>query len=296
MTDVQIFWDPKGLELDYVGDSKYSRHTDGDTLSITTNIRMLSIDTPEIHYEGKPSNHDGKLKQLADWIYEARFPLSTRLSEHLHERLATGTAGTLQEQQGEKAKAELGRLVEEKLKKPGGKKRSVRLMAADEHFDKYNRLLAYVSPKYTPKERWAMSYREQVSFNFYMVESGWAAFFPVYPALPRHLDLVMFWEAAKAAYEGKKGAWADDLAIPGYEYRMCLRLYKEADKVVAGEKLRESNVYGCAHYFCADVTTREIFYPANYYKVLPYNRLFIRPEDVVDAVGKLNLQPAAPEW
>ncbi|UCH79089.1 MAG: thermonuclease family protein [Candidatus Coatesbacteria bacterium] len=291
MSKVQIFWDPKGLELDSIGTSRYWNHTDGDTTSVITNIRMLSIDTPELHYEGHPHNHDGKLKQLADWIYEGHLPLSVGLSEHLHARLATGTAGTLQEQQGEEAKAEFERLVRTKLTKPNGDRRPIRLVAAEQHFDQYNRLLAYVFPRYTKKESWTMSPRELASLNFYMVESGWAALFPVYPSLPRHLDLVMFQEAAKEAYEIRRGAWAERLAMPGYEYRMCLRLHKVAKKVVAGEKVREGDVYGCAHRFCVDVTTKEIFYPVSYYKVEPYNRLFVWPEHVVDAVGKLNLLP-----
>ena len=76
---------------------------------------------------------------------------------------------------------------------------------------------------------------------------------------------------------------------------MCLRLYKVAKDVVAGKKVGEGDVYGCAHRFCVDVTTKEIFYPVNYYKVPPSDRLFVWPEDVVDAVGKLNLAPSAPE-
>jgi len=39
------------------------------------------------------------------------------------------------------------------------------------------------------------------------------------------------------------------------------------------------------------MTTREIFEPQDYYKVLPYNRIFIWPEDVTEAVGKMNLVP-----
>ncbi len=45
--------------------------------------------------------------------------------------------------------------------------------------------------------------------------------------------------------------------------------------------------------FCLDMTTREIFYPQDYFKVQPYNRIFIWAEDVTDAVGKLNLVPGA---
>lgn len=40
------------------------------------------------------------------------------------------------------------------------------------------------------------------------------------------------------------------------------------------------------------MTTREIFDPQNYHKVAPYNRIFIWPKDVAEAVGRMNLLPA----
>jgi hypothetical protein len=43
--------------------------------------------------------------------------------------------------------------------------------------------------------------------------------------------------------------------------------------------------------FCADMTTKAIFYPEEYYRVPPYNRIFIWSQDVNDAVGKLGLVP-----
>ena len=50
MGDVKIFWDPAGFELDTLGKNKLIRITDGDTTYIFLSIRMLSIDTPEVHY------------------------------------------------------------------------------------------------------------------------------------------------------------------------------------------------------------------------------------------------------
>lgn len=42
---------------------------------------MLSIDTPEIHYPGnsKSSKQDDNLKDLADWIYQGKAPISDEL-------------------------------------------------------------------------------------------------------------------------------------------------------------------------------------------------------------------------
>ena len=62
MSKLKIFWDPKGFELDTLGKKKYLKATDGDTPYVSTPIRMLSIDTPEVHYPGnqKPSKQDEK--------------------------------------------------------------------------------------------------------------------------------------------------------------------------------------------------------------------------------------------
>jgi len=45
------------------------------------------------------------------------------------------------------------------------------------------------------------------------------------------------------------------------------------------------------HRYCVDMTSREIFAPAEYYRVAPCDRLFLWPEDVPEAVARLNLEP-----
>jgi len=294
MSQVKIFWDPSGFELDALGTKKYLRATDGDTPYVSMSIRMLSIDTPEVHYPGfqKPSKHDAKLAQLADWLQAGRAPVSSGLAEYLHPKLATGTAGTLQEGQGESATVKFKELLDEKLTRPSGRKRSVFLQAADRPFDHYGRLLAYMAPSYSAKERASMSRKDRATFNLLMIESGWAASFPIYPSIPRYADLVMLQEAAKDAYDHKKGAWADPVMLTGYEFRMCVRLYEVTKKLVDGQELSSKERYGWVTRFCADMTTRQIFYPSSYYKVAPYNRIFIWPEDVAEAVGRMNLLPA----
>jgi hypothetical protein len=72
---------------------------------------------------------------------------------------------------------------------------------------------------------------------------------------------------------------------------MCVRLYEVTKKVVAGKRLSSSELYGWVSRFCVDMTTREVFFPQNYYKVAPYNRIFIWAEDAVEATGKMNLLP-----
>ena len=77
MSKVKLFWDPMGFELNSLGTTKLERITDGDTPYISMAIRMLSIDTPEVHYPGTedPSKHDAKLKELAGWIQAGKAPI-----------------------------------------------------------------------------------------------------------------------------------------------------------------------------------------------------------------------------
>jgi hypothetical protein len=41
------------------------------------------------------------------------------------------------------------------------------------------------------------------------------------------------------------------------------------------------------------MTTREIHYPQAYFKVKPYDRIFLWSKDVTEAVGRLNLLPVS---
>lgn len=294
MSAVKVFWDPAGVSVDSLGKKKYDRITDGDTPYITLSIRMLSIDTPEVHYPGntKPSKHDSKLKDLAKWIQQGEAPIHKGLGKYIQPKIATGKAGTLQLKQGERATKEFEDLLEKKLKRPGKKsKRSVFIRAADEHFDQYGRLLAYMAPSYTKKELANMTFEQRATFNLLMVKNGWAASFPIYPSIPKYADLVLLQKVAKDAYIGKKGVWADPNTLTGYEFRMCIKLYDITKKLVAGKSLSSSEKYGWISRYCVDMTSRKIYYPQDYYKVKPYNRVFIWPKDVPEAVGKMNLSP-----
>jgi len=152
-------------------------------------------------------------------------------------------------------------------------------------------MLAYMAPSYTGKELATMTRHERATFNLLLVESGWAASFPIYPSLPRYRDLVLFHDAAKAACEEPRGAWTEPLTLTGYEFRMCVKLYDVAKKLAAGKTITSKERYGWISRYCADMTTREIFEPRDYYRVPAYNRIFIWPKDVTQAVGRLNLVP-----
>ncbi len=294
MSSVRIFWDPEGTEVDSLGRKRFVSVTDGDTPYISMSIRMLSIDTPEVHYPGnsKPSKQDANLAQLAEWIEKGKAPVNRDLGDYLYGKLATGRAGTLQEDQGVQATDVFQKMLDQKLTLPNGVKRDLFIYAADEHFDQYGRLLAYVAPDYTAEEREKMSRRDRATFNLLMVESGWAASFPIYPSIPRVVDLVMLQEAARKAWEDKKGVWADPNTLAGYEFRMCVKLHEITKKLVAGKKLSRSRKEEWISRYCVDMTTREVFFPQEYFNVKPCDRIFVWPDDIAEAVGKMNLLPA----
>jgi endonuclease YncB( thermonuclease family) len=292
MAKIGIFWDPKGFELDSLGTNQYLRATDGDTPYVSMSIRMLSIDTPEVHYPGntKPSKQDANLAQLAQWMREGKAPINDDLAQYLIPKLETGRAGTLQGEQGEKSSVAFQEMIDKKLHE-GGKNRSVYLRTADEPFDQYGRLLAYMAPNYNASELKGKSPLERATFNLLMVMDGWAATFPIYPSLPKHSDLQLLQDAGRTAFENGKGIWAESLTLTGYEFRMCTKLYEITKKLVNGPNVPSSEKYSWIDRFCVDMTSREIFYPQDYFRVLPYNRIFIWPEDVTEAVGRLNLVP-----
>lgn len=291
MPNIRIFWDPQGFEFDSLGNKEYLRTTDGDTPYISVSIRMLSIDAPETHYPGRsrPSRHDENLAQLGEWLREGRAPTDEGLAEYLYPRLAMVRAGTLQEHQGEQSTAVFQQMLDHMLTKPNGGRRRLFVRTADEPFDRYGRLLAYVAPHYDKAERETLNMWERATFNLLMVKAGWAASFPIYPSIPKHKDLAMLHEAAEEAFRSKRGIWAEPMTLTGYEFRMAVKLYDVTRKLVAGETLSSYQRGGWVTRYCADMMTHEIFYPEDYYRVAPYNRLFIWPDDTNEAVGGLNL-------
>lgn len=293
MPDVQIFWDPQGFDLDSLGSKEYLRTTDGDTPYVSISIRMLSIDAPEVHYPGRtrPSQHDANLAQLAEWLRAGHTPVSDGLAEFLYPRLSMVRAGTLQEHQGEQASAVFRQMLDRLLTKPSGGRRGLFLRSADQPFDQYGRLLAYIAPSYTSEELATLTKWERATFNLLMVKAGWAASFPIYPSIPKYEDLVMLREAAMDAFLSKRGIWAEPMTLTGYEFRMAVKLYGITKRLIVGERLSSNARMGWIERYCVNITTREIYYPQDYYRVPPYDRIFVWPKEVSEAVSQLNLAP-----
>ncbi|EMF00719.1 nuclease [Streptomyces mobaraensis NBRC 13819 = DSM 40847] len=298
---VQILWSPAGESMPSLGSDALVDVHDGDTPNIRMPVRMLSVDTPEVTAKSAAgaANVDEKFKELAGWIEQGKAPISKELAEFLLPKIRTGHAGTLQFEQGTKAAQFNTDNINKRLtegvpegKPPHAKPRRIFIRTADSPFDDHHRLLAYVAPDYSKEERAALTRRQRSTFNFDLIESGWAATFIIYPSIPGELDLPMTLEAAEKAVKGKKGIWKEPATLLGYEYRALERLHEVTRKIVDGTPLRPGESFSWRERYCADLRTRELFGPEDYFKVPPVYRLWFWPKDVNEAIGRLNLVPS----
>jgi endonuclease YncB( thermonuclease family) len=273
-----LSWDPKETTLDAY---KLTRITDGDTPFVEMPIRMLSIDTPEVHYPGttKPSAHDAALAELGKGLLWGKYPKLPRLlAKYLGERLDE-RAGTRQLEQGERSKLEYERMLGERMKTKNGKgTRKLFLRASDEVFDAHGRMLAYVAPSYEGDELRAMTLHDRRTFNLQLVEEGWAAPFLIYPSLPGKTDLALFRGAVNTARTTKRGHYADAKTLTGYELRFCVKLLRGDAEVPERS--------------CADLSTGKLYRPEHYLVVNEEDRMFVWPADIAKAKSALGLTEA----
>jgi endonuclease YncB( thermonuclease family) len=291
---VQMLWSPAGTSMPSLGDRALVDVTDGDTPNIRMPIRMLSVDTPEVtaRTAAGAAAVDEKLAQLAEWIGEGKAPISAGLAAHLRPKLATGKAGTLQFTQGTDASAFAKRNIETRLTRPGGSLRNLFIRVTETPFDANGRLLAYIAPNYSVKERETLSRAERATFNLDLLAAGWAAPFVIFPSIPGELDLPLLVDAAARARAAGAGIWSDPLTLPAYEYRAMEKLYSITKKIVAGEVVRGADRFAWRERYCADMRNRRLHGPEDYVDVPPEYRLWIWPADVAAAVDRLNLVPA----
>jgi hypothetical protein len=149
--------------------------------------------------------------------------------------------------------------------------RKLFVMVAQEVFDKYGRLLAYVNAAYEKKELAAIPPEKRPTFNLQMCQDGHATSLLIYPNIPKPQDLKLLKAAVKGARTRAKGLWADkDRTLLPYEFRWIV-----------------DTLQGTRHgpdRFCADVTTGDLHLPQGYFRVLPENRLFFFEEDLGEAL------------
>lgn len=291
---VEILWSPAGQNMPSLGARSLVDVSDGDTPNIRMPIRMLSIDTPEVTAKSEDGARkvDVKFAELIEWIKERKVPVSKPFRDYILPKLEGTRAGTLQYEQGKQASIFYKAQAKKRLtRETSNRKRKLFIRSANSPFDNYGRLLAYVAPSYSRKEREQMTRAERATFNLDLIESGWAAPFILFPSIPSERDLPLFTEKAAEAKEHKRGQYANEFSLPGYEYRMCEKLHTIGNKLNRGEKLSFPEQLKWRSRYCADIRNRHLFGPENYTQIEEPYRLWIWPQDVREAISKLNLVP-----
>jgi endonuclease YncB( thermonuclease family) len=264
------------------------RASDGDTLVVEQPVRMVSCDTPEkAQYAGAPATAQPKLdrckERLANGFYDA-LPLELRnyligkLDPDAAERHIAAAVD---------ASAHFDGIVATRLSRPDGRQRKVAVLPSGEIIDSYGRMLAYLAPWFdgAPADPLPpVGAPERNTFNLDMIADGWAAFFPIYPSLPRLLDMRLAVAAAERAWDGRLGAWEEygENLLLGYEYRMCIKLAKAA---TADEGLADA-----FERICVDLRTLRIVGKYGFPAVPPSLRLWVWEDDLTEARAALDLQ------
>ena len=263
------------------------RSSDGDTLLVEQPIRLVSCDTPEkAPYAGAPAVSQPKLdrcrQRLENGFYNA---LPADLRNYLIERL-TQDAAERHISAAVDASAHFEDLTGRRLTLPSGNQRRVAVLPSGEIIDTYGRMLAYIAPWYNgpPNDPIPpVGSPDRHTFNLNMIADGWAAFFPIYPSLPKIQDMRLAVTAAEEAWDQKLGAWefyGENLLL-GYEYRMCIKLAAapNADKGISDAFQR----------VCVDLRTLKIVGKFGFPAVPPSLRLWVWEADVPEARTELAL-------
>jgi len=259
---VQIFWAPAGASMPALGARALVDVTDGDTPNLRMPVRMLSVDTPEVtaRTAQRASVIDQEFKQLGQWIRQGKAPIDAGLAEFLLPKLETGRAGSLQLEQGQAASAFGKQNITTRLARPSGRPRAIFIRVADSPFDNNNRLLAYVAPDYSEKERREIPKQQRPTFNLDLVTSGWAAQFVIYPSIPGVEDLTLLIQAAADARMAGAGIWASAETLLAYEYRAMEKLFRITDQKVNNQPLnvneRSWRERFCVHAYSRPARTR----------------------------------------
>ncbi|MEL7079047.1 MAG: thermonuclease family protein [Cyanobacteria bacterium J06648_1] len=267
---------------------KFLRVSDGDTPVVEQSIRMVSCDTPEkSNYAGKPDKAQPKLDLCRDRLENGFYDdIPKPLRDYFIDKL-TPDAAQRHIDAANDATDILKSLVEERLTKPNGSKRRMATIPTGELIDRYGRLLAYTAPWYggsrnnDPLPPKGDPRRD--TFNFNMIENGWAAFFPIYPSLPSNQDFNRAILAAEKAWSEKRGAWASygENLLLAYEYRVCIKLAKEE---TASEGIRKA-----FQRVCVDLRSQKIVGKYGFYDVPPCYRMWVWLNDIEEAKENLNL-------
>ena len=253
-------------------------------------MRLVSFDTPEkAAYAGNSSRIQPKLNacrdRLANGFYDA---LPRELRDYFLDKLAVADAARRHIEAGDQASAEFDRMLAARLTLPSGELRKVAVIPTGEVVDAFGRLLAYVAPWFAGPPHDPLPPRDDPrrrTLNLDMIANGWAAFFPVYPSLPRNPDMNLAIAAAEAAGYQQRGAWAANgpRFLLGYEYRACIKL---ADAPSAADGISEA-----FRRHCVDLRTLRNVGTHGFWDVPPCYRLWLWEEDLAQATDDLGLLP-----
>jgi endonuclease YncB( thermonuclease family) len=262
--------------------------SDGDTPVIQQPIRMVSCDTPEkAGYAGKPEKSQPKLDLCRSRLESGFYSdIPEPLGDYLISRLIPDAAERHIDA-GNSATLVFSTTIEERLTRPDGSKRKAGIIPSGEIVDRYGRLLAYLAPWYTNTESDPLppvDSPKRHTFNLNMIESGWAAFFPIYPSLPRRKeDWLLAVAAAESAWNGKKGIWEEhgEEVLLGYEYRLCIKL-GEADSA-------EKGMSSAFQRHCVDIRDSRLHGKFGFWQIPPCYRLWVWDDDLKTAKKDLKL-------
>lgn len=220
------------------------RTSDGDTPVIELPIRMVSIDTPEkAHYAGRPSISQVKLDRCKERLQNGFFGnLPQSLKNYLADKI-TPDAAQHHIAAGQDASLKFDEILENRLRIDEDSVRKLAVIPTGEIVDGYGRMLAYIAPWFSGSSSDPLPPRDDPArrtFNLEMVENGWAAFFPIYPSLPKNDDLNQTIAAAETAWDNRLGAWnsyGEDLLL-AYEFRACIKLAEPVARAKQGNDVR----------------------------------------------------------
>ncbi len=252
---------------------------DGDTIKIEQPVRLVSCDTPEKEKPlGTAATTQPKLNIAKQRLLQTGFfPLLPKgLIKYLADKI-TPDAAKRHINAGKDASAHFEKIKEKALNKPNGTRRKVGVLPSGEVIDSNGRMLAFIMtyleeplpPKNDPARK---------TYNLVMVEDGWAAFFPIWPSLPKDpKDFDIIYAAAKKAWTNKKGMWnkhGKDLLLP-YEYRLLIKLSAK----LSTDKTVKDLMDAAFQRVCVDLRTMKLVGKFDFYKVPPSHRLWIWERD-----------------
>lgn len=264
------------------------RASDGDTLVIEQPTRLVSCDTAEkATYAGGPETAQMRLdacrRRLENGFYNA---LPDEMRDYLMGRLSADAARR-QIEAANAASAYFDAILAERLTRPDGTQRRMAVMPSGEIIDSYGRMLAYLAPWFDATPSDPLPPRDSLerrTFNLQMVADGWAAFFPIYPSLPRLADMTLAVDSAERAWDERIGMWNafGETVLLGYEYRICIKLARAAD---AAEGISRA-----FQRVCVDLRTLRIVGRFGFPTVPPSLRLWVWQNDLDEARAVLGLR------